>query len=223
MGVLFRILTLSLSVYAQSDDSDQDEFRRKPQLPKSSQEKDLIKNQSEDSEFKRGRNPRENMQGEFSNSASSENIKSTSPHVKKLKKETEAVNVSKDFKKKHEPIKFEDFFPSFIYDERGRKDPFSPYIPNVTKKVVQEIIREGLLKYDLTELNVTTIVVGKTKSKALIKDPENKIYVVFENDEIGRNNGIIRKIRPGQIIVVEKTNGREGKPLYTTKVLSMKK
>ena len=153
--------------------------------------------------------------------------KAPPPEIEKEKKDIPPMNeeeISMLKGSKDLILDFEDFFPSFIYDERGRKDPFAPYNPVVKQSTSKKVIREGLLKYDLTELNVTTIIVGgKSKSKALVRDPENKTHVVFENDKIGRNNGVIRKIRAGQIVVIEEAKGKEGNILYTTKILSMKK
>lgn len=126
----------------------------------------------------------------------------------------------------------QDYFPSFIYDDRGRKDPFAPRL-KVREKVVgvtetdlteeEERVLEGLSKYEISALTLTAILIGKqSKPKALIKDPAGAVYVIHENDKIGRNNGVVRKIRSGQVVIVEYRE-KEGERLYTTQVLSLGK
>ncbi len=125
----------------------------------------------------------------------------------------------------------QDYFPSFIYDDRGRKDPFAPVIDNVEKVISESIVtqtqdektREGLSKYEVAALKVSAILIGKGKPKALVKDPTGTVYVIHENDIIGRNNGVVRKIRSSQIIIVESRDQKDGDRLYTTQILSVAK
>jgi Tfp pilus assembly protein PilP len=127
----------------------------------------------------------------------------------------------------------EEYFPSFIYDDRGRKDPFAPAIkdpePVVTsdapsaEPTQEEKVREGLSKFEVSALTVTAILVGKNKPKALVKDPTGVVYMIQENDRVGRNNGIVRRIRQGQIVIVESREQKDGERLYTTQVLSLGK
>lgn len=123
----------------------------------------------------------------------------------------------------------ERYFPEFIYDEKGRKDPFLPVQAGrqgAPRSLVDEAKKnapmEGILQYDTTALTVTAILLSKnTKPKALVKDPTNTIYTVYEKDPIGRNNGIVEKIREGEIIVVESRDVRDGKKLYTTQIMTI--
>ncbi len=127
----------------------------------------------------------------------------------------------------------QDYFPSFIYDERGRSDPFEPKLKNAEPvyqgddEVVlteEQIVRAGLMKYELSALTLTAILIStKTKAKALIKDPTGTVYVIHENDSVGRNNGVIKKIRQGQVVVLEYRDQPEGGRLYTTQILSLGK
>ncbi len=127
----------------------------------------------------------------------------------------------------------QDYFPSFIYDERGRKDPFAPKLKE--KFVQSEIqpeaelsgedkVRAGLAKFEVSALTLTAILIGKAnRPKALIKDPTGTVYVVHENDIVGRNNGVVKNIRQGQVVILEYRDQKEGDRLYTTQVLSLGK
>lgn len=125
----------------------------------------------------------------------------------------------------------QDYYPVFIYEERGRKDPFEPQIRGVEKVVNDEVeiemvekVKEGLAKFEVSALTLTAILIGKqNKPRALIKDPTGTVYVIHENDSIGRNNGVVKKIRSSQIVVVEYRDQKEGDRLYTTQVLSLGK
>lgn len=125
----------------------------------------------------------------------------------------------------------QEYYPSFIYDDRGRKDPFAPIIQNVEKVITEEVvstqqdekIKEGLSKYEVSALKVSAILIGKGKPKALVRDPSGVVYVIHENDIVGRNNGIVKKIRSSQIVIVEARDQKDGDRLYTTQVLSVAK
>lgn len=129
----------------------------------------------------------------------------------------------------------QDYFPSFIYDERGRKDPFQPRLKAADKMMPstqdpesvvtpEERIRAGLAKFEISALTLTAILIGKqNRPKALLKDPTGTVYVIHENDIIGRNNGVVKKIRQGQVVIVEHRDQKEGDRLYTTQILSLGK
>jgi Tfp pilus assembly protein PilP len=128
----------------------------------------------------------------------------------------------------------QDIFPIFIYEDRGRKDPFAPVYKIkekpleddglVEEKTDQQKMLDGLGKFEVASLTLTAILMGKsTKPKALIKDPTGAVYQIHENDIIGRNNGVVKKIRQGQIVIVEYRDQKDGERLYTTQVLSLGK
>lgn len=129
----------------------------------------------------------------------------------------------------------QDYFPSFIYDERGRKDPFAPKLKardrftqprmdEVEQMTTEQRIRAGLAKFEVSALTLTAILIGKqSRPKALIKDPAGTVYVIHENDIVGRNNGVVKKIRQGQVVILEYRDQPEGDRLYTTQVLSLGK
>lgn len=129
----------------------------------------------------------------------------------------------------------QDYFPSFIYDERGRKDPFAPKLKasdeftqprmdDVEQMTTEQKIRAGLAKFEVSALTLTAILIGKqSRPKALIKDPAGTVYVIHENDIVGRNNGVVKKIRQGQVVILEYRDQPEGDRLYTTQILSLGK
>lgn len=123
------------------------------------------------------------------------------------------------------------YFPRFIYEDRGRKNPFEPSIQIGSFESAEdgngseeETLREGLLKFEVGALKVSAILISRDgKPKALLRDPSGVVYTIKENDKVGRNNGIVKRIRQGQIVIVEYRDQKDGERLYTTQVLGLGK
>lgn len=114
----------------------------------------------------------------------------------------------------------------FVYSERGRKNPFKK--PNGVTLEITEAEKEksktsGLEGYDLEAFKITTVLWDIKYPKALVKSPNDEIFVVEEGTKIGRNSGYVAKIREGEVVVIESTmpNGETGRKFYKTQVLKL--
>jgi type IV pilus assembly protein PilP len=119
------------------------------------------------------------------------------------------------------------FLEPFIYDPKGRRDPFRPY--------TEVLVTEGepgspagpvlpLQRFDLDQLRLIGIIWDVAEPKAMFLDPNSRIYTVGRDERIGPNNGYIAAIREGEVVVVESIRRRgESEPVYTPRVIRMER
>jgi len=121
----------------------------------------------------------------------------------------------------NEGISLEGFLEPFIYDPKGRRDPFQPYVD------VPQLQEGGLAgpllplqQYDVDQLKLIGIIWDVADPKAMFVDPKGQVHVVRRDERIGRKNGYIAVIREGEVVVVEAVNVR-GDFMYSTRVLKI--
>jgi type IV pilus assembly protein PilP len=121
----------------------------------------------------------------------------------------------------------------YNYDPTGRRDPFKPYktyrpAPVVTSTspggVVTKVVDESdpLQRWDLDRFAVVAIMWEVRQPKAMVKDPDGKMFLIGKNTKIGRNSGHVVTIREGEVVVVELIEN-EGVQTKEVKVLELKK
>ncbi|WP_413288690.1 pilus assembly protein PilP [Bdellovibrio sp. HCB337] len=116
----------------------------------------------------------------------------------------------------------------YTYDPTGRRDPFKPYrtyrpAPQVTAgpaKVIDE--SDPLQRWDLDRFAVVAIIWEVRQPKAMVKDPDGKMFMIGKNTKIGRNSGHVAAIREGEVLVVELIE-TEGVQTKEVKILELKK
>lgn len=100
----------------------------------------------------------------------------------------------------------EEFAPSaasaegYIYDPSGRRDPFKPFIPEVTEKPPGESVvvsSDPLQTFDLSQYKLIGIVWDVKTPRAMVRDPQGKLFTLKKDVKIGRNNGFVSSIREG--------------------------
>lgn len=113
------------------------------------------------------------------------------------------------------------FLEPFIYDTKGRRDPFQPY---VEMRAPEEGEIQGpllpLQRFDIDDIKLTGIIWDVKNPKALFIDPGKQTHVLGRDDRIGRNNGYIAVIREGEVVVVEAQRIR-GETVYSTRILKL--
>lgn len=113
------------------------------------------------------------------------------------------------------------YLEPFIYDPKGRRDPFGPY---VEVQVSQEDGFQGpllpLQRFDVSELKLIGIMWNVKDPKAMFVDPNSQIHVVGKDERVGRNNGYIAVIREGEVVIVEAMR-RKGDLIYSSRVVRL--
>lgn len=118
-------------------------------------------------------------------------------------------------------IELESFLEPYIYDPKGRRDPFKPYVdaPGDEGGVVAGPLLP-LQQYDIEQLKLVGIIWNVTDPKAMFVDPKSQVHIVRRDERIGRKNGYVAVIREGEVVVVEAVNV-SGDLMYSTRVLKI--
>lgn len=115
------------------------------------------------------------------------------------------------------------FLEPFVYDPRGRRDPFKSYggiIEESSKKsLLSEDESKPLQSYDIDQFKLVAVMWNVNNPRAMFMDPKAQIHIVGRDERIGRKNGYIAVIREGEVVVVEQIKNEENQSSYSTKVL----
>jgi type IV pilus assembly protein PilP len=100
----------------------------------------------------------------------------------------------------------------YVYDPTGKRDPFQPFIATQTpvKPVGEEVPITPLQKYDLSQLKLVAILVGKGEGKAMVEDAEGKGYIIEKGVYVGRNFGKVKAVLKDRVIIEERYKDYRG-------------
>lgn len=113
-----------------------------------------------------------------------------------LQQAQQSANLSRDFGTN---------LPVFKYDPGGKRDPFMPYRIFTAKSKKDDGSGIPMLqRFELDRYEVVGVMWDISKPRAMVKDPDGGVHMVYVNSKIGRNRGIITEIREGQLLVTEK-------------------
>lgn len=116
----------------------------------------------------------------------------------------------------------ESFLEPYIYDPKGRRDPFRPYTET---RALEEGEMAGpllpLQQYELDQLKLVGIIWNVNDPKAMFIDPKKQVHIVRRDERIGRKKGYVAVIREGEVVIVEAVDVN-GDLMYSTRVLKIK-
>ncbi|MGD1075653.1 MAG: pilus assembly protein PilP [Thermodesulfovibrionales bacterium] len=95
---------------------------------------------------------------------------------------------------------------SYLYDPKGRRDPFLSIIELSKKERESEKTKKGLKpseSYEVNEIKVIAIAVQGKKYFAMIQLPDKKYFTIREGMNLGLYGGKVVKIDPEGIVVRE--------------------
>lgn len=94
--------------------------------------------------------------------------------------------------------------PKYSYDPSGRRDPFTP-LTIVMKPVMQQTDPlTPLQTYDLGQLRLIGVIVGKGLPTAMVTAPDGKSYILKKGTRVGKNDGVVIGIKPDTVLVEER-------------------
>lgn len=142
----------------------------------------------------------------------------------KVKTETtESANIPQNFgTDSTKLISLVDKSTSYKYIPVGKPDPFRPIFRKKTGSKKTGKALTPLQRFDLGQLELTTIITGKFGYKALVMDPTGKGYIVTSGTLIGNNNGKVSDISGIRLIVDEQVQDRFGNVKNSRRYLEMK-
>lgn len=117
-------------------------------------------------------------------------------------------------------LELESFLEPYIYDPKGRRDPFKAYVEAKPEEADVAGPLMPLQQYDVDQLKLVGVIWNVNDPKAMFIDPKNQVHIVRRDERIGRKNGYVAVIREGEVVVVEAVNVN-GDLMYSTRVLKI--
>jgi Tfp pilus assembly protein PilP len=106
--------------------------------------------------------------------------------------------------------KKEDENAGYVYEQRGRRDPFSSLVV-IRKDKKKDDSKIGTLEgYDIGEFVLGAIANKGRTYFALLIAPDNRSFTVEEGSAIGLNNGKVKEITGNKIVMVEYVRNYKG-------------
>jgi Tfp pilus assembly protein PilP len=93
--------------------------------------------------------------------------------------------------------------PPYTYIAGNRRDPFRSIIISSGKQNATDLLHP-LQQYAVKDLRLVAIVWGQLGAGAMIQTPDGKGYTVYIGTAIGNRDGVVKQIKPGQIVVKER-------------------
>ena len=104
--------------------------------------------------------------------------------------------------------------PGYHYVKEGKPDPFKPFIEirSEKKETKEEKVKSAektkllppLERFGVEEFKLVGIIWNEKKKVAVVEDSRGKHHSLSEGSRIGLNDGMVEKVLPDQIVVVEK-------------------
>ncbi len=99
----------------------------------------------------------------------------------------------------------EPVLPRYVYEPAGRRDPFEPLVSaKKATAVVEEVTLTPLQKYNLEQLRLIGVIIGKGEPRAMVVAPDGKSYVLKKGVKVGGNEGVVIDITPEAVHVEER-------------------
>ncbi len=100
----------------------------------------------------------------------------------------------------------------YHYVKEGKPDPFKPFIEirsekekkEEAEKAAEEVkVRPPLERFGVEEFKLVGIIWSEATKIAVVEDSTGKHHSLSEGSRIGVNEGMVEKILPDQVVVVE--------------------
>jgi|Deesub1362A_J573_1020465.scaffolds.fasta_scaffold01601_13 type IV pilus assembly protein PilP len=110
----------------------------------------------------------------------------------------------------------------YVYERRGRRDPFEPLIK--PKRVKKKGTKIGTLEsYDLSDFTLMAIAKKGSEYYALLVTPDNRAFTVVKGMRIGLNNGRVKEITSERVVLVEYSRDYMGELKSRKIILELRK
>jgi Tfp pilus assembly protein PilP len=106
--------------------------------------------------------------------------------------------------------KKEDESAGYVYEQRGRRDPFSSLVV-ISKDKKKDDSKIGTLEgYDMSEFVLGAIANKGHKYFALLVAPDNRSFTVEKGSVVGLNRGKVKEITDDKVVMVEYVKNYKG-------------
>ncbi len=104
------------------------------------------------------------------------------------------------------------------YDPSGKPDPFQPPVLEQPQQAKQQL---PLQKFEVSEFQLVSTVIGPGEKKAMVQDPFGKGYLIKVGTPIGKNQGRVVAIANREILIKETIKDYLGREKLRTVPLKM--
>jgi Tfp pilus assembly protein PilP len=111
----------------------------------------------------------------------------------------------------------------YIYNPRGRRDPFIPLVEVGKKEEIAKKPKGTLESYDATDFKLKAIAKRGKEWYALLIAPDNRAFTVKQGMVVGLRNGKVEKITSDKIIIIEYIKDYKGELKPREIVLELRK
>ncbi|MFH1351626.1 MAG: pilus assembly protein PilP [Pseudomonadota bacterium] len=105
---------------------------------------------------------------------------------------------------------------TYLYDPTGKTDPFESFIAK--REEVEEEEKKKPKTYletlELSQLELTVILIGPKGKWAMVKDSKGLGHVVREGTPIGTNGGVVYNITEGEVVIREEYRDFRGRKQF---------
>ena len=123
--------------------------------------------------------------------------------------EADAIAVVEESKKEVQVFEEEEI--QYTYNPNNKRDPFQSFLATASEdSLLDNIPRTPLQKYEVGQYNLTGIIWGIDRPRALVEDPEGIGHVVEVGTYMGTKWGKVESIEDGLIIVTEELQTVDG-------------
>jgi type IV pilus assembly protein PilP len=105
------------------------------------------------------------------------------------------------------------------YDPAGKRDPFRP--PRISQILVGGMERTPLQRYELGQLRLVAVIYDTRDPRAVVEDEGGLGYIIRVGTKIGVNDGVVRGIERGRVLVEEESVDFFGEHRASEVVLEM--
>ncbi len=102
---------------------------------------------------------------------------------------------------KQKALEVEEHVEDYVYNPIGKRDPFRTFIANAEEEEIRS--PTPLQRYELEQYQLTGIVWGVDRPRALVEDPEGMGHVIELGTYIGKKWGKVTQITSSQLVVTE--------------------
>jgi type IV pilus assembly protein PilP len=99
----------------------------------------------------------------------------------------------------------------YAYNPVGKRDPFRSFLSFASDaSILDNIPRTELQKYDIEQYQLTGIIWGMDRPRALVEDPEGIGHVMELGTYVGKKWGKVTSIQDGLVVITEEYQTNEG-------------
>lgn len=93
--------------------------------------------------------------------------------------------------------------PSYVYRAEGKRDPFQPVVQVRMSAIPEPEQLTPLQKFDLSQLKLIGIILGKGDPVAMVIAPDQKSYILKKGVKVGRNGGVVTSVKKDAVVILE--------------------